>query len=67
MKKVEILIRGANEEAVAQAMMVGIYKAISRNKCTDVSVQTETIKEGWVRAADDSPQLQIPEFLRGRR
>lgn len=64
MKKVEILIRGANEEAVAQTMMVGICKAISRNKCTDISVQTETVREGWVRVADDSPQLQIPEFLR---
>lgn len=38
MKKFEIVIRGANEEAVAHAVMVGVYGAIRKYKHTDVSV-----------------------------
>lgn len=46
MKKFEIVIRGANEEAVAHAVMVGVYGAIRKYKHTDVSVQAATVKEG---------------------
>lgn len=45
MKKFEIVIRGANEEAVAHAVMVGVYGAIRKYKHTDVSVQAATVKE----------------------
>lgn len=53
MKKFEIVIRGANEEAVAHAVMVGVYGAIRKYKHTDVSVQAATVKEGWVREVDN--------------
>lgn len=66
MKKFEIVIRGANEEAVAHAVMVGVYGAIRKYKHTDVSVQAATVKEGWVREVDKEPEIQIPEFLNRR-
>lgn len=51
MKKFEIVIRGANEEAVAHAVMVGVYGAIRKYKHTDVSVQAATVKEvAWTDA-----------------
>lgn len=61
MKKFEIVIRGANEEAVAHAVMVGVYGAIRKYKHTDVSVQAATVKE-----VDKEPEIQIPEFLNRR-
>lgn len=67
MKKFEIVIRGANEEAVAHAVMVGVYGAIRKYKHTDVSVQAATVKEGWVREVDKEPEIQIPEFLNRRQ
>lgn len=61
MKKFEIVIRGANEEAVAHAVMVGVYGAIRKYKHTDVSVQAATVRE-----VDKEPEIQIPEFLNRR-
>ena len=48
MKKFEIVIRGANEEAVAHAVMVGVYGAIRKYKHTDMRVDMSCMKPGFL-------------------
>lgn len=56
MKRIEIVVNGQYEEEIALEVLRGVYGAVQNNGYTDVSVNTETVKEA-------KKELQIPSFL----
>lgn len=60
MKKIEVVIKGEQEEEMGRELLAGIYGVIQNYGYTDMSVRAGTIADG----GGIGPQ--IPEFLKPR-
>lgn len=56
MKRIEVLVKGRQEEEMGRELLAGIYGVIQGYGCTDVSVRADTIP--------DRGGIQIPDFLK---
>ncbi len=45
MKRIEVTVKGGNEEEMGREMLSGIYGVLQSYGCTDVSVRADTIAE----------------------
>lgn len=57
MRNIQIVLRGKNEEQIAQTIMGSIYAALQQHGYCDVSVEAKTEPE-------PPKELMIPRFIR---